>query len=423
MTQRSRIKVQVAPLEQTAVRVGVVGLGQIGSEVVARLLDDQHVAGTPLSTIQLVAVAARHRRKKRRFAIPDQLWMNDAAALIARRDVDVVVELIGGADGAALDCVERAIKADKAVVTANKALLAKHGLKIAKRADAQRVPVRFEAACLAGLPVIQSMLDFYIGADVRSVAGVMNGTCQFILQAMHQGADMAEALKVAQRLGFAEADPSRDLSGDDAADKLALMSSLAFGTWVKRSLIRPRGIAKLTPLMMRAAETLGKHVQLWAEAHAAQHEVQVWLGPVARPLHSMASWLPDGHNALQVLSTHLGEMWFTGPGAGPAATAQAVLSDIRRIASGGWAPLLGRRVDQLKPVRVVPARLSSSWVVVLPADVVLPKNLVVTQKFFQFDGQHMQAIETIEMIEGKLQQQLKQLRQMRAAFVASMRES
>ncbi|HWA79659.1 MAG TPA: homoserine dehydrogenase, partial [Acetobacteraceae bacterium] len=211
--------------------IAIAGLGTVGMGVLRLLRDNADIitarAGRPLA---VTAVSARTRARDRGIALSGLRWFDDPTALVADPAVDVIVEVIGGAEGVARTLVEAALAAGKPVVTANKALLAIHGAELARLAERSGAPLGFEAAVAGGLPVIQTVREGLAGNRIERVAGILNGTCNYILSMMREeGREFADVLAEAQRLGYAEADPSFDIDGIDAAHKLAILAALAFG--------------------------------------------------------------------------------------------------------------------------------------------------------------------------------------------------
>jgi homoserine dehydrogenase len=215
-----------------SLKVGVAGLGTVGAALVAQVIREQEqLTGRCGRKIEIVAVCARSRAKNRGIDLKKMKWFSDPVALAREPGIDVVVELIGGAGGAALATVEAALSSGKSVVTANKALLAKHGVKLATLAEKHKVALNFEASVGAAIPIVKTLREGLAGNQIERIYGILNGTCNYILTRMEQDKmSFAECLKEAQRLGYAEADPTFDIEGHDTAQKLAILASLAFGT-------------------------------------------------------------------------------------------------------------------------------------------------------------------------------------------------
>ncbi|MGA8004050.1 MAG: homoserine dehydrogenase, partial [Pseudolabrys sp.] len=248
----------------TALKVGVAGLGTVGSVLVAQVARQREdLAARCGRAIEIFAVCARSRTKKRGIDLKKMKWFADPVALARDPGIDVFVELIGGAGNPAKGAVEAALASGKSVVTANKALLARHGVKLAALAESRHVALNFEAAVGAAIPIVKTLREGMAGNSFDRIYGILNGTCNYILTRMEQDKmPFAECLKEAQRLGYAEADPSFDIEGHDTAQKLAILASLAFGTKVDQSAIYVEGISSITPADLSAADELGYRVKL-----------------------------------------------------------------------------------------------------------------------------------------------------------------
>ncbi|MBW8856859.1 MAG: homoserine dehydrogenase, partial [Bradyrhizobium sp.] len=273
----------VAPL-----KVGIAGLGTVGAEVV-RLIETQArvLAGRSGRGIRVVAVTARSKAKKRGVDLRGVEWVKDPLALATHPGIDCFVELMGGSGDPALSAVEAALAAGKSVVTANKALLAKHGLKLAKAAEKHGGALNFEAAVGAAIPVIKTLREGLAGTGINRVYGILNGTCNYILTRMEQeGLSFAECLKDAQRLGYAEANPSFDVDGHDTAQKLAILASLAFGTKVAQSAVYVEGISSIAPEDLRAADDLGYRLKLLGVAVRTAKGIEQRVHPTMVPKSS-----------------------------------------------------------------------------------------------------------------------------------------
>ncbi|MDU0955361.1 MAG: homoserine dehydrogenase, partial [Bradyrhizobium sp.] len=332
----------VAPL-----RVGIAGLGTVGVEVV-RLLERQGRVLTERTgrPVRVVAVTARSKAKKRGIDLSGIKWAKDALALASDPDVDCLVELMGGAGDPALSAIDTALKAGKSVVTANKALIAKHGLKLAKAAEKHGGALNFEAAVGAAIPVIKTLREGLAGTDISRVYGILNGTCNYILTRMEQeGLSFDECLKDAQRLGYAEADPSFDIHGHDTAQKLAILASLAFGTQVAQNSVYVEGISSIAPEDLRAAAELGYRVKLLGVAVRTAKGIEQRVHPTMVPKSSSIAQVMGVTNAVTIDGEGIPPITLVGPGAGGAATASAVVADIADVARGIRAAPFGRPVD------------------------------------------------------------------------------
>ena len=261
--------------------IALAGLGTVGAGVARCLRQNADViaaqAGTPIT---LTAVSARHKNKNREVDLAGVVWVDDARALATRPDVDVVVEVMGGADGIARDVAEAALKNGKHLVTANKALLAKHGAVLGKGAEEAGCTIGFEAAVGGGLPVIKTLREALAANTLSSVRGILNGTCNYILTRMgKQDCAFGDALAEAQRLGYAEADPSSDIDGHDTAHKLSLLSALAFGGAPMLAAVKREGIRHITPLDLQFAAELNCRLKLLGVARRTETGIAQHVGP------------------------------------------------------------------------------------------------------------------------------------------------
>ncbi|GLK68292.1 homoserine dehydrogenase [Hansschlegelia plantiphila] len=335
-------------------KVGVAGLGTVGASVVRILgANAEEIAARAGRPIVVAAVSARDKGRNRGLDLSGASWHMDPSQLARSNDVDVVVELIGGAEGAARACVETAIEARRPVVTANKALLAKHGVAIARAAEAAGVTVGFEAAVAGGVPIVKTLREGLAGNRISRVFGILNGTCNYILTRMEKDKlGFAECLAEAQRLGYAEADPTFDIGGFDAAHKLALLASLAFGTEVDANGIYVEGIASITPFDLAMAEELGFRLKLLGIATRTDQGVEQRVHPSMLPKDSAIARVDGVTNAIEIDGDAVGALVLAGPGAGGDATASAVIADIIDIARGIHMPVFGAPASKLTaPVR------------------------------------------------------------------------
>ena len=330
-------------------RVGLAGLGTVGGGVI-KILDAnaaliERRANRP---IQLVAVSARDRSRERGIDLGRFAWLDDATELAAREDVDVVVELIGGADGPALTLARETLGAGKAFVTANKAMLAHHGLELATLAEAKRTALKYEAAVAGGIPVIKGLREGAAANVIERIYGILNGTCNYILSRMEaEKLPFADVLADAQRLGFAEADPSFDIDGIDAAHKLSILASLAFGARVDFGHVACEGIRAVESADIDHAAALGFRIKLIglaaAEGGALFQRVHPCLVSLKHPLAHVDGSL----NAVVAEGNFVGRLLFQGRGAGEGPTASAVVADLIDVARGDFGPAFAMPVARL----------------------------------------------------------------------------
>src|ERR1700757_3490103 len=341
----------VAPL-----KVGGAGLGAVGAEVV-RLIEGQSAAlsarcGRP---IHVVAVTARSKAKKRGLDLRGIAWAKNPLELASHPDVDCLVELIGGSGDPALSAIETGLKGGKAVVTATTAVIARHGLRLAHAAEAHDAALNFEAAVGAAIPVVKTLREGLAGTSINRVYGILNGTCNYILTRMEQeGLSFAECLKDAQRLGYAEANPSFDVDGHDTAQKLAILASLAFGTKVAQSAVYVEGISSIAPEDLRAAEELGFRVKLLGVAVRTAKGIEQRVHPTMVPKSSSIAQVMGVTNAVTIDGAGISPITLVGPGAGGAATASAVVADIADVARGIRAMPFGLPVARLQATKKAP---------------------------------------------------------------------
>ncbi len=340
-----------------ALRVGIAGLGTVGASVV-RLVTERTAeltrqCGRPIS---IDAVAARDKTRDRGISLDGMQWFDDPVALAKSKDIDVFVELIGGDEGPARESVKAALDAGHHVVTANKALLAKHGLALAEAAEKRGVLLNYEAAVAGGIPVIKTMREALAGNTVLRVFGILNGTCNYILTRMEaEGISFEDCLADAQRLGYAEADPTFDIEGNDTAHKLAILTSLAFGTKIAADDIYMEGISNITQADIRAASELGYRIKLLGVAQKTETGIEQRVHPTMVPTASVIAQVHGVTNAVAIETDILGELLLSGPGAGGNATASAVIGDIADIAKSrpGFqhGPVFGRPAKELAPCK------------------------------------------------------------------------
>ena len=324
------------PALKPALKIAIAGLGTVGGGILA-LLERQAelVALRAGRRIVVVAVSARDRRRDRGVDLSAVRWYEDAVAMAADPEIDVVVELIGGAEGVALAVIETALARRKHVVTANKALMAHHGTRLAGLAEAAGVALAFEAAVAGGIPVIKTLRESLAGNRLSRVYGILNGTSNYILTTMREGArEFAEVLGEAQKLGYAEADPSFDIDGVDAAHKLAILASVAFGRPVDLAGVHTEGIRHISRLDIDFAEELGYRIKLLGIARLTEHGLEQRVHPCMVPRATPIAAVEGVFNAVVAEGDFVGRVVLEGRGAGAFPTASAVAADLVDIAAG-----------------------------------------------------------------------------------------
>jgi len=334
-------------------RLGVAGLGTVGAGLLNLLNEHGERLQQMLGRrIVVEGVSARSRTKKRSVSLDDAKWFGEPERLAVDPSIDVFVELIGGEEGVARQSVEAALKAGKHVVTANKALLAYHGPDLAKLAEKHGVALNFEAAVAGAIPIIKTLRESLAGNQVRRVYGILNGTCNYILTKMQEESrQFADVLAEAQEKGYAEADPTFDIGGFDTAHKLALLTSLAFGTRVAFDQIDVEGIQSITQADIEAADELGFRIKLLGVALQTESGIEQRVHPAMVPKHSAIAEVSGVTNCVAVDGDFAGNVLLAGPGAGARATASAVASDIVDIARGAKSYPFGVPAAKLKPYK------------------------------------------------------------------------
>jgi homoserine dehydrogenase len=345
---------------KTTWRIGVAGLGTVGGGLLSFLAEHPDFAPAG-GEAKVVGVSARSRSRPRPFDISSLAWFDDPVALAASPDIDVFVELIGGSDGPAKAAVETALKLGKPVVTANKALLAEHGAELAVLAEAAGVPLLFEAAVMGGTPAVKMLREALVGEEVVAVSGILNGTCNYILTEMEAGSrPFAEVLAEAQRLGYAEADPTMDVGGFDAAHKVSILAALAFGAAPNYAAAEVEGIDQIELMDIKLARELGYRIRLVASARRDEAGVAVRVHPALAPLGHPLAETAGALNALFIEGKRIGRIFVQGPGAGAGPTAAAVAADIADVMTGAKRPVFQAPATTLAPLVGVDAAHQST---------------------------------------------------------------
>ncbi len=353
-------------------RIGIAGLGNVGASVFQLLSEhgDMLLERTGRE-VRITAVSARSKLKNRNIDISKVKWHDNPVDVANDPEVDVVVELMGGSSGPALDLVKKALDLGKPVVTANKALLASRGAEVLDLLKKSKGSVSFEAAVAGGIPVIKGLREGLAANRIKAVYGILNGTCNFILSEMsHTGAAFATVLKEAQEKGYAESDPSFDIDGVDAAHKLSILSGLAFGCVPDVKHIEIKGIRGITPLDIAFASDLGFRIKLLGIARQAEGGIEQSVEPCLVPSDSPIAAVEGALNAVYIDGDYVGKVLLMGYGAGGNPTASAVVSDIVDVARGRALPLMGiasERVSSLKAANIL-ARKGSYYIRLMVLD-------------------------------------------------------
>ena len=345
------------------IRLGIAGLGTVGAGVVkivrqqAAMLEAR--AGRPIA---ISAVSARNRDKDRGVPLGDYAWEDDPVKLATRADVDVFVELMGGADGPAKAATEAALAAGKDVVTANKAMLALHGQALAEQAEAAGRTIRFEAAVAGGIPVVKALTEGLAGNEIQRVMGVMNGTCNYILTRMENaGLPYETVFEEANKLGYLEADPTLDVGGIDAGHKLALLASVAFGTQVDFAAMQIDGIERVSIEDIRQAADMGYRIKLLGVAQMTARGLETRMSPCLVPATSPLGSLENATNMVVLEGDAVGQIVLRGAGAGEGPTASAVMGDVMDIARGLRLPVFGQPAATLRKAQAASARTPAPY--------------------------------------------------------------
>lgn len=333
--------------------LGIAGLGTVGTSLIELLLENSdRLTEMTGREIRVVAVSARDKSRDRGVSLDDMRWIDDAVALAQDQEIDVFVELIGGEDGVAKDAVESALAAGKHVVTANKALLAKHGIALATLAEEKGVALNYEAAVAGAIPIIKTLRESVAANKIHRVYGILNGTCNYILTQMQdKHLAFSEVLKVAQAKGYAEADPTFDIGGFDAAHKLAIITTLAFGTAVAFDEVHVEGIEQITSSDIDAAKDLGYRIKLLGVAHETESGIEARVHPAMVPKHRAVAEVSGVTNCVAIDAKEAGSLLLVGPGAGGAPTASAVAGDIVDVARGIVLAPFVRPANALTPFK------------------------------------------------------------------------
>jgi homoserine dehydrogenase len=337
-------------------RIGIAGLGTVGAGVVKLLAEHGRLlalrGGRPL---KLVAVSARRKAKKRDIDVSVLRWEFDPLALASAPDIDVVVELIGGSRGIARRLVQTALRSGKHVVTANKALLALHGAELAALAEKKGAILAFEAAVAGGIPIIKALREGLVGNRVRRLYGILNGTCNYILTTMREtGRDFDAVLAEAQSAGYAEADPSFDVDGIDAAHKLAVLTGAAFGAKVNFAGVHVEGIRHVSAMDIQFAEELGFRIKLLGLARETKYGIEQRVHPCMVSLAAPIAHIEGVFNAVVVEGDFVGTTMFQGRGAGQGPTASAVVADLVDVARGRHMPAFVVPAARLSDKKISP---------------------------------------------------------------------
>jgi homoserine dehydrogenase len=343
------------------INVGLLGCGTVGTGVAKILIENKDIIRSRVGAdLNLKYVADIEMQRDRGIRFDDGVFINDAYKVVDDPDIDIIVEMIGG-EGVARDLILRAIDNGKQVATANKALLAVHGNAIFKAAMEQGVDLAFEASVGGCMPIIKSLRESLVGNHIKSIAGILNGTCNYILsRSTDDGSSFEAVLSEAQKKGFAEADPTLDIEGVDTAHKLAILTSLAYGMEINFKDIYIEGIANIAPMDIDFAGQFGYKIKLLAISKDVGNAVDARVHPTMIPFDNPLSSVGGALNAITIAGDAIGDMMLYGYGAGMMPTASAVVGDIvdltRNLLTGssGRVPLLSYQMNNIRKIPVIP---------------------------------------------------------------------
>lgn len=330
-------------MTQQPYRIAISGLGTVGLGLIGLLQKNAAlITARTGRSIEIVGVNARNRTKDRGLDLSPYAWIDDPMDLPEIDGVDAVVELIGGDSGPALALARKTLNAGKDFITANKALLAIHGSELSKLAEEKGCAIAYEAAVAGAIPAIKVVREALAGNQIQKIGGILNGTCNYILSAMEStGAAYADVLKEAQDLGYAEADPTTDVGGFDAAHKLTLLAALAFGTPPDFDACEVSGIDGVSDTALTYAERLGYRIRLIGLATPSGNQIKTKVEAMAVPMEGSLGSVTGSHNAVQIVADQADQIFLRGPGAGRSQTASAVAGDLIDLARGQTRPVFG----------------------------------------------------------------------------------
>ncbi len=316
--------------------IAIVGLGNIGMNFYKHLLQNkQNIVNKTKSNISIKYVSARHKLKKRKFLIPKKKWLKNYLDASKKKDIDIVIELIGGSEGAAKKLVFNSIKNKKHVVTANKALISKYGNELSKLAEKNSVNLEFEAAVAGGVPIIRTIKEGLATNKIKKIYGILNGTSNYILSKMSEiSLTFNQVLDSAKTLGYAERNPKSDLNGDDAKSKIQILSSLAFKSFINRSKITVEGITNIDDIDIKNAKVLGYKIKHLAVAELKKNKLIQRVHPCMIKKNSYIGNINGVLNAVIIEGKPIGRFTIQGEGAGPGPTTSALVSDVCSILRG-----------------------------------------------------------------------------------------
>ncbi len=378
---------------QQVTKIAIAGLGTVGESVIDILRKRKSLIQNRIGgKIKIVGICAKRKNKKRKCNIKPYAWFDSPVEMLQKTQPDIAIELIGGSSGDAYKFVNQAIKQGCHVVTANKAMLAERGNELAQKSEKAGVTIAYEAAIGGGIPIVKSIREAAGASDIYDVSGILNGTCNFILSEMAaKGSDFKDVLKQAQKLGYAEADPSFDIGGMDAAHKIALLAALSYGCQVDLQSMQVQGIENITQKDISYAKELGYCIKLLAEAKRLKDGVHQSVAMRMLPMAEALSHVGGSFNAIDYRDAMNERITLVGHGAGGGATATAVLADIIDLAKGVRYPLFGVPYDKLKMPKVPKSLHEASYYIRLDVKDVAGVLSRISKSFFK----HSISVETV----------------------------
>ena len=341
-------------MDKRPLNIGIIGLGTVGIGLINCLLKNKKLIETKTNKeIFISAICAKNKNKERNIDISSFKWVEDPFEITADKEIDLVVELIGGDENPAKSIIEKSLLNKKHVVTANKALIAKHGHYLALLAEEQKVCLSFEAAVAGGIPIIKVIKDSLSANSISKVYGIINGTCNYILTQMEkEGKEYSEVFKEAQRLGYVETDPTLDVGGIDTAHKISILSSVAFGTRISFENVITSGIQNISLVDIKNAASMGYKIKLIALALKEDDGIIQEVEPCLVPKDSIFGKLEGGTNLVMIEGDFSERTYYIGQGAGSGPTASSVAADVVNIVKGNISNVFGINANLLKlPVK------------------------------------------------------------------------
>ena len=337
-------------MKKPSLRIAVVGLGTVGIGVLEILKKNADLLFQRSGrNIEVVSICARDINKQRKIPLNSFFWEKNINKLPKDENIDVILELVGGSDGVALDLVENSLKAKKHVITANKALIAKHGNNLINLAEENNVSLKFEASVAGGIPCIKTISESLSGNRIKKIIGVLNGTCNYILTEMeNNNKSYEEVFKEAQNLGYVESNPKLDIGGIDSAQKLSILSALAFGTKIYYNSENVDGIENINLEDIKFAKSMGYRIKLLSVSERTSDGIFQNTAPSLISKEHMISNLEGGTNLVSITGDFVNEIILQGLGAGDGPTASAVISDLIDVALSNHRPILGQTIKNLK---------------------------------------------------------------------------